>query len=171
MSTLVDHEIASWAHKGGVQPFDLEMVNPATINLRVGNSAKIEGPWGLIDVDLGKYSERLPYVVPPRGWILTSTLEWVAIPTDMAGEVMLRSSAARRGWDHHKAGFIDPGWNGILTLEFVNCLGMTGLPIYPGLELVQMKLEMLQSTPSKNYRETGRYHGATTVEQCKDDRL
>ena len=42
MSTLVDHEIASWAHKGGVQPFDLEMVNPATINLRVGNSSESE---------------------------------------------------------------------------------------------------------------------------------
>jgi dCTP deaminase len=171
MSTLVDHEIQAWAYKGGIRPFEPLLVNPVSINLRIGHSAKIETPSGLVNLDLSSYSENLPYLVPPGSWLLASTMEMVTIPGDMCGMVVLRSSAARRGWDHAQAGFVDAGWQGVLTLEFVNCLKYSFLPIYPGQQLVQLKLEQLREAPAKNYSMTGRYHGASTVEACKDSTL
>ena len=136
MSTLVDWEIAEWAEAGGVTPFEPELINPASINLRVGTTAKIESISGIIDPDLGAYSKFMPYIVPGGSWILCDVMEAISIPPNMEGTVVLRSSAARRGWDHAMAGFVDPGYGfgkpSKLTLEFVNCLRHHALPIYPG---------------------------------------
>ena len=71
MSALVDYEIARWAQGGAVTPFDPALVNPASLNLRVGTTAKIEvRDRGFMDLDLGAYSQDMPYLVPPGGWIL-----------------------------------------------------------------------------------------------------
>lgn len=178
MSALVDYEIENWARGGAVQPFDPAMINPASMNLRVGTTAKIEvRDRGIMDLDLGAYSRDMPYLVPPGGWILTDCLESIRLATDMEGSVVLRSSAARRGWDHAFAGFVDPGYgmgtpNGSkLTLEFVNCLKYQYLPIYPGIQLVQLRLNLLKTTPRRPYHLTGRYNDATQVEGCKDPTL
>lgn len=178
MSTLVDFEIERWAQGGAVYPFDPSLVNPASLNLRVGITAKIEYRYeGFQDIALGAYSEQNPYLVPPGGWILTDCLESIRIPSDMEGTVVLRSSAARRGWDHAMAGFVDPGYgmgtpNGSkLTLEFVNCLKYQHLPIYPGIQLVQLRLNMLKRSPRMPYHLTGRYNNAQQVEGCKDPTL
>ena len=177
MSTLVDWEIAEWAEAGGVTPFEPELINPASINLRVGTTAKIESISGIIDPDLGAYSKFMPYIVPGGSWILCDVMEAISIPPNMEGTVVLRSSAARRGWDHAMAGFVDPGYgmgtpNGSkLTLEFVNCLKYQFLPIYPGIQLVQLRINMLQTIPRRPYHLTGRYNDAQQVEGCKDPTL
>ena len=172
MSALVDYEIARWAQGGAVVPFDPELVNPASLNLRVGTTAKIEvRDRGFMDLDLGAYSRDTPYLVPPGGWILTDVQEMITLAPDMEGTVVLRSSAARRGWDHAMAGFVDPGYRGRLTLEFVNCLKYQFLPIYPGIQLVQLRINMLQTSPHRHYGKTGRYMDATQVEGCKDPTL
>jgi dCTP deaminase len=177
MTALVDYEIERWALGGALRPFDPTLVNPASINLRVGATAKIESMSGFIDVDLGAYTRDMPYLVPPGGWILTDCLESIRLASDMEGTVVLRSSAARRGWDHAMAGFVDPGYgmgtaNGSkLTLEFVNCLKFQHLPIYPGIQLVQLRINMLQRMPRKPYHLTGRYNDAQEVEGCKDPTL
>lgn len=171
MSALVDYEIERWAQGGAVRPFDPALVNPASLNLRVGNTAKIENPNGIENLDLGAYSRDMPFLVPPGGWILTDCMESIRLSGDMEGTVVLRSSAARRGWDHAMAGFVDPGYAGRLTLEFVNCLRHHALPIYPGIQLVQLRISMLQTTPRRHYGLTGRYNNATAVEGCKDPTL
>lgn len=174
MSSLIDRQIRSWAKMGGLKPFDPELVNPASINLRVGPTAKIETPNGIEDLDLSRYSDSFPYWVPPQGWILTDVMERIRIDPDMEALVVLRSSAARRGWDHALAGYVDPGYGyntpdgSVLTLEFVNCLRYHHLPIYPGLQLVQLRISMLQTVPTQHYGHTGRYNGAQKVEGCKD---
>ena len=171
MSALVDYEIDRWAQGGAVTPFDPALVNPASLNLRVGTTAKIETQKGIMDLDLGAYSQQMPYLVPPGGWILTDVMELITLATDMEGTVVLRSSAARRGWDHAMAGFVAPGYRGRLTLEFVNCLRYQFLPIYPGIQLVQLRLNMLRQLPRRHYGQTGRYNNATQVEGCKDPTL
>lgn len=170
--TLTDLEIAALAKAlGAIEPYTGERQNPASYNLGIGKCAKIETPQGIEDLDLARYSERNPFYLAPGGWILTDVEEFIRIPPDVEAQVILRSSAARRGWDHALAGFVDPGYEGRLTLEFVNCLRFHHLPIYPGLELVQLKLSLLASAPGKTYAATGRYQGADRVEGCKDPRL
>ena len=177
MSTLVDWQLREWAQLGHMTPFDPAQVNPASVNLRIGTTAKIETPSGIHSLDLKPFSETTPFLVEPGGWILTDVMEAISIPPYMEGTVVLRSSAARRGWDHAMAGFIDPGYGygkgkaSKLTLEFVNCLRHHSLPIYPGQALVQLRLNRLKVEPMEHYGITGRYNGATCVEGCKDPSL
>lgn len=179
MSTLVDWQIRRLAlENNAIGPFHEDQLNPASYNLTIGRKGFIEAPIigpkrtesGLTPVDLTK-----GFVVPPGGWILTDVQELIAIPSNVEAQVILRSSAARRGWDHALAGFVDPGYGldnpSRLTLEFVNCLTHHNLVIQTGMEMVQLKFSALQELPERGYDQTGRYHGATEVEGCKDQTL
>jgi dCTP deaminase len=106
--------------------------------------------------------------VPPGGWILAEVAEWVRIPASMEAFLCLRSSAARAGWDHCLAGYVDPGYEGRLTLELVNCRRDQSLPLVLGSQLIQIRLSRLEDIPETDYSETGRYQGDATVSGCKD---
>lgn len=153
---------------GGIEPFRLEQINPASYNLTIGNNLKEDRPYGWQDVDLTRYSKEKPYFVEMGRLILCDVQEFIRIPREMEAQVILRSSAARAGWDHANAGFVDPGYQGRLTLEFVNCRSFARLPIYPGQQLVQLRFQSLDLKPEKHYGHTGRYHQAQVVEACKD---
>lgn len=164
MSTLVDWQIRKLAgHNQGIRPYNEEQLNPASYNLRIGPTGQTETGH---KVDLVK-----GFTVAPGGWILTDVMEIVRIPPNHEAQVILRSSAARRGWDHAQAGFVDPGYRGVLTLEFVNCLTFRPLFIQTGMEMVQLKFSQLNAIPEKDYSSTGRYYGACEVEGCKDKTL
>ncbi|QNJ25889.1 dUTPase family protein [Synechococcus sp. SYN20] len=167
MSTLVDHQIRNLARSAdAIQPYSEEQLNPASYNLRIGTKGIIETPRGRRTVDLTN-----GFKVVPGGWILTDVEELISIPSDVEAQVILRSSAARRGWDHALAGYVDPGYEGRLTLEFVNCLKYEHLTIQTGMQMVQLKLSGLDALPERDYSLTGRYSGATEVEDCKDSTL
>lgn len=169
--TLLDRDLRSFGRCGRIRPFRDELVNPASYNLRIGTTAKIETAQGIEDLDLASYSRESPYWLEPGGWILTDVIEWVDIPPDHEACVVLRSSAARMGWDHALAGYIDPGYSGRLTLEFVNCLKHHCLPLYSGAQLVQIRITSLGQKPCSSYEVTGRYSNAVRVESCKDPEL
>lgn len=161
MSTLVDWQIRKLAGLNqGIRPFNEEQLNPASYNLRIGPNGLTESG-RKIDLVEG-------FEVPPGGFILTDVMEIVRVPPSHEAQVILRSSAARKGWDHALAGFVDPGYRGVLTLEFVNCLQTRPLFIQTGMELVQLKFSFLNAIPEKDYSATGRYFGASEVEACKD---
>lgn len=107
-------------------------------------------------------------MVSPGEWILVDVEEEVQMFGSLQGQVCLRSSAARAGWDHSFAGYVDPGYDGRLTLELRNVRSNIALPIYPGLQLVQLRIEQLAAVPERLYGQTGRYQGATAVQACLD---
>jgi dCTP deaminase len=51
--------------------------------------------------------------------VLASTIEWVHLPLDIAGMIWLRSTWARAGL-LFSGGWVDPGFNGNLTLSLFN---------------------------------------------------
>lgn len=145
---------------------DPSLVNPASIDLRIGVTVLFEvggGRWKRDD--LGRFSEHMPFVVSPGMLVLASTLERVSIPKQYCGSVHLKSTRAREGFDHAIAGFVDPGWDGILTLEIKNVTQYQTLGIYPGMPFVQLVLFKLSSPVRQGYR--GRYQGAVEVEGPK----
>lgn len=167
MATLVDWQIRRLCDLNkAITPFYEEQLNPASYNLSIGTRGIVENATGFEDVDLIE-----GYEVPPGGWILVDVKEWIRIPPDHEAQVILRSSAARKGWDHALAGYIDPGYRGRLTLEFTNCLRFHSLNIESGQQLVQIKLNRLLNTPQRDYSSTGRYCNADKVEGNKDDRI
>lgn len=69
--------------------------------------------------------------------ILISTLEWVSLPPHLKGVVTARSSWAREGLNIATATFIDPCYNGIITLELAN-LSQVPVALYPGMRIAQI---------------------------------
>lgn len=172
MTTLVDRQLRTWMHRGGLNPADYSLVNPASVNLRIGTVLTVESPGGgTYEVDISDTHVNNPFLVDPGEWILTHTQEIVTLTDRMEAEVCLRSSAARAGWQHALAGYIDPGWSGQITLEFQNVRRFQVLPIYPGLELCQLRVRGLDLAPSADYSKTGRYQGDMGVQVNKDKTL
>ena len=77
------------------------------------------------------------------------------------------SSRAREGIEHLLAGYLDPGFHGIVTLELINSRQLHPVPIWPGMKIGQLKLSPLQAPPERGYSKTGRYHQAQMVEASK----
>jgi len=95
----------------------------------------------------------------PRGiCTLVPTIEWVELPTDVAGTLLCRSSFGRRGV-LIGAGYVDPGFRGHLTLCLTN-MGSEDVSIRTNDRIVQMILHEVRDGRS-GY--SGRYqdsHGA-----------
>ena len=96
------------------------------------------GDW--FEVDL---TER-GYALDPGEFILAHTAETITIPDDCSAMVLLRSSAARAGYEHSLAGWCDPGFSGQITLELRNNLRFRHLPVSAGLRLCQLVVHKLR---------------------------
>ncbi len=77
------------------------------------------------------------FLLHPGTVALVPTLEWVRLPLDLHGYVTARSTWAREGLSIATAAFIEPRYQGIITLELSN-LGQVALALYPGLRIAQI---------------------------------
>ena len=164
MAVLPDHVL----HALGPDlctPFAPELVNPASIDVRLGFKICTENVDEHFDQDY--INPMLGYDLAPGEFILAETLEYVRIPPDIAAFFSLKSSRAREGLQHLMAGFVDPGWNGRLTLELHNSLQHASILLVPEMRIGQLVLHRLESKPLKDYSQTGRYQGAVQVEESK----
>lgn len=165
---------------------DTNLINPASFDVRVGNHLRLEKQGRGINLrpttvkavleyqqdvsnntfydDLGLIGDEV-YWMRPGEFVLVSMLETIHVPDDCTMSFYLKSSRAREGYEHSNAGWIDPGWKGVLTMEIKNNLGWHNLPIYSGLRIGQMKVEQLTTSVLRPYK--GRYHGAIGVEVSK----
>lgn len=105
------------------------------------------------------------YWLTPGEMILISMLEVTSIPDDIGALFHLKSTRAREGYEHANAGWIDPGWPGVLTLEIKNNLRYNCIPIFAGLRIGQLVFHELTTRAGKPY--SGRYRAADTVEPGK----
>lgn len=143
-----------------VEPFDREMVQPSSVDLRLDNKFLIPeySPW--IIADPAKENDFLhpveveegdSYILGPQQFALGSTYEKVSIPTDLAGRFEGKSSLGRLGlFTHITAGFIDPGFEGYITMEFFNAL-MVPIRLHPGMKIGQLCLFEMKRPPMNPY--------------------
>lgn len=126
----------------------------------------------VIDVDkgLGHQDPMTQYDVPdgeafilqPKAFALGATKERVKIPDDLVGWLDGRSSLARIGlMVHATAHTLEPGWNGVITLEFFNA-GNIALALRPGMRVCAVSFEPLTSPALNPY---DRKEGAKYVNQ------
>ena len=79
--------------------------------------------------------------------MLGSTLERVALPDDLVARLEGKSSLGRLGLlIHSTAGYVDPGWDGYLTLELSNVANLP-ITLYPGMKIGQISFFRL-TTPA-----------------------
>ena len=115
---MASHVMVDWMIRrqaemfGLVDPYDPELVNPASLDLRLGDHLLIEScEHGFVRYDLSAHSEADPYELKPGQFVLAPSVETINLPPYLVGEVRLKSSMARRGLEHLNAGYCDPGWN------------------------------------------------------------
>ncbi len=145
----------------GPQPLNIQ---PASIEMHLSN--RVVRRVGRTIQATEDYEDGAPISIRPGEFILASTQETVRIPATLVGQVEGKSSWARRGLlVHVTAGFIDPGFQGAITLEIVN---LSSVNIYPmvGQRIAQLAVHQLDSEPEYLYGspELGsHYQGQTTT--------
>lgn len=167
---LPDFEIARMCLGGLVTPFDSTLINPASLDVRLGDKVllEVEEQRNLRAFDISIYNRDTPFLLDPGEFILAHTLETFNVPDDVAGQFALKSSVARSGIEHLMAGYIDPGFNNsVLTLELKNARRSHPVFLWPGMRIGQIIWQRMAATPTTSYRESGRYNGDKSVTASK----
>lgn len=139
-----------------------DQIGPASIDLKLGPIFKyfnitkqhlLDIKNGLPDDDFivtKKLNKDEPFVLHPNNFVLAATKEYVIVPDNMILRVEGKSTLARLGILVHTAGFVDPGFEGTLTLEISN---QSNLPValYPEMYICQIAVEYLSSPAEVPY--------------------
>lgn len=163
---LADWQITARCRGGMVSPFDPALINPASLDVRLGDTLLIESAVDdvMVPYPLAGHTEENPYLLKPGQFVLACTAETLHLPTDIAAQFMLKSSRAREGIEHLMAGYADPGFHGVMTLELINSRQLHPVALWPGMRIGQMVFHAMAATPQRSYAVTGRYNGSPTVQ-------
>jgi dCTP deaminase len=152
-------------------------IQPASIDLRLGLDFQTFNFTQLALIDpldpesfahlttLVHLTEDDRFIVHPGQFILATTLEHVEVPGDLVARLEGRSSVGRLGIViHSTAGYIDPGFQGTVTLEISN-LGVLPVALYPLMRICQIAFEQMSSPVSEGYdiKRTAKYQGQQTA--------
>ncbi len=140
-----------------IDPFDEACLQPASVDLRCDNLFRVFRNYTsqVIDVkldqrDLTELVDIGPegyFILHPGEFVLGSTLERVALADDLVGRVEGKSSLGRLGLlIHSTAGFVDPGFDGHITLELSNVANLP-ITIYPRMKIGQISF-LRMTTPA-----------------------
>ena len=160
---LSDRDLRAELDSGrlGVDPLDTSLVQPSSIDVRLDSLFRVFNNSRYTHIDPAQQQDELttlvdpgegePFVLHPGEFVLGATLERVRLPDDLAGRLEGKSSLGRLGLlTHSTAGFIDPGFDGHITLELSN---VANLPIilWPGMKIGQLCLLRLSSPAEVPY--------------------
>jgi dCTP deaminase len=181
-SVLSDGTIRRLVDEGRIKidPWDDAMVQPASVDLKLGPSFRVFHNFRVPAIDLADPPSNLTehvnvgdgdsFVIHPGEFVLGRTQEWVELPDDLVARIEGKSSLGRLGLIvHATAGFVDPGWKGTLTLEITN---LTRVPIilWPGKPIAQLSFMTLDRPAERPYGhpELGsHYHGQVDATESR----
>ena len=153
-----------------IDPFDETCVQPSSVDLHVDPRFRVfaNSRYPYIDVrvempdltELVEVSGDDPFILHPGEFVLGATLERVALPDDLVARLEGKSSLGRLGLlIHSTAGYVDPGWDGYLTLELSNVANLP-ITLYPGMKIGQISFFQLTSPAETPYGKAGnKYQG------------
>jgi dCTP deaminase len=165
MATIVDAQIRHLCKTQGlVEPFNPDMINPASIDVTLGDDLLVENDHGGFTPFSIKDDT---FYMPPGAFVLAHTAELVRVPNHLECIFQLKSTIGRLGYNHALAGYIDPGFCGRVTLELKNYRRFKELPLRAGMRIGQLRFAQLDAIPIRSYAVTGRYHQDMTVQEAK----
>ena len=150
---LPDHWIEQFGKEGGIFPFVPEHVNPASYDVTLGDH------WICPTRDPEEFKADR-FILFPNEVILATTAEIIKMPRDVVADLKLKSSLGRLWLNHSLSGWIDPNFQGQVTLEFQN-LGPYPRELRAGMRVAQLVFIKMDSPPRVAYGEngTGHYQG------------
>jgi len=162
-SVLSDGTIRELIESGRikVEPYDPAMIQPASVDVRLGGSFRVFHNHRIQSIDLADPPRDLTehveiaddgeFVIHPGEFVLGRTVELVEIPDDVVCRIEGKSSIGRMGLVvHATAGFVDPGFRGTLTLEITN-FNSVPIVLRPGLPIAQLSFMALDRAAEKPY--------------------
>lgn len=171
MSLLSDRDIekAMAAGQIGIAPFDRALLQPASIDVRLGDEfrvfprdwrdrhgvidPRVEEPTALVTVPAG-----VPFVLGPGQFVLGSTVETLSLDDSIAARYEGKSSIGRLGLlSHCTAAFVDPSFSGSITLELHNLM-QRPLRLWPGMKIGQLCFFDLTSRARVPYGRAGNHY-------------
>ena len=151
-----------------IDPFDDGLVQPASVDMRLDRYFRVflnhtmpvidvkqnlEELTRLVELDQESDPERT-FILHPGEFVLGSTLERVAVPDDLVARVEGKSSLGRLGLlIHSTAGFVDPGFDGHITLELSNVASLP-ITLYPGMKIGQISFLRMTTEAETPYGST-----------------
>jgi len=183
---LVDHEIDELLKSDELKIIPLmysgqvikgkerNQLGTTSVDVRLGTSFQVFSPHqsGIIDfitqegeAFFNESSKRIDLdfmdsiTIAPRQFMLGHSMEYIKLPNSICGNLEGRSSFARLGLEiHMTAGFIDPGFEGVITFEIYNA-GPTTIRLYPGMRIGQIRLEQNNEPRNKYGQKNVKYKG------------
>lgn len=179
MSYLNHDEITDLIHAGGEVTNALdENIGAASLDVRLGTTILVESRpegYGPLVVDYRRRQklemremtlDSSGFMLSPGDFILAHTMEVCNFADDTAALFRIKSSMGRIGLEHMDAGWVDPGFRGVLTLEFANMTRYHSILIRPGDPIGQLVFfKGTKVDPEHSYRTRGNYNDATSATQ------
>lgn len=148
-----------------IDPYDPSLLQPSSVDVRVDRYFRVfhNARYPYIDVrepqedltELVEIEDGQPFILHPGEFVLGSTLERIRLPDDLVARLEGKSSLGRLGLlIHSTAGFIDPGWDGHVTLELSNVANLP-ITIYYGMKIGQVSFVRLSEPAEAPYGSAG----------------
>ena len=171
---MSDRDIRAQIEAGniGLEPLDMGLLQPSSFDVRLDRFFRLFDNHKYAYIDPAEEMSELTrfvevaadeaFILHPGEFVLGSTYEFVSLPDNIAARLEGKSSLGRLGLlTHSTAGFVDPGFNGHVTLELAN---VSDLPIklWPGMKVGQLCFFQLSSpseTPYGSAKYLNRYQG------------
>lgn len=160
---LSDRDIRAQIEAGriGLDPLNMELIQPSSMDVRLDRFFRLfdNHKYPFIDPreqqdDLTRFVEVAadePFILHPGEFVLGSTFEFVSLPDDIAARLEGKSSLGRLGLlTHSTAGFVDPGFQGHVTLELSNVATLP-IKLWPGMKIGQLCFFQLSSASENPY--------------------
>ena len=149
----------------GIEPYEEDLLQPSSVDVRVDRFFRVfhNARYPYIDVkrpmdeltELVQVDQGEPFILHPGEFVLGSTLERIRLPDDLVARLEGKSSLGRLGLlIHSTAGFIDPGWDGHVTLELSNVANLP-ITIYYGMKIGQLSFVQLTEPAETPYGSDG----------------
>jgi dCTP deaminase len=164
---LSDRTIKRLLDEGRIEidPYDPALLQPSSVDVRVDRFFRVfhNARYPYIDVkqpqedltELVEVDEETAFILHPGEFVLGSTLERVRLPDDLVARLEGKSSLGRLGLlIHSTAGYIDPGWDGQVTLELSNVANLP-ITIYYGMKIGQISFVQLSEPADSPYGAAG----------------
>lgn len=145
----------------GIAPLERFQIQPASVDIRLGNTFSIveDFPDGIITMDSKIAYKTITadrYVLMPGQFVLATTMEYFKLPENLTAFVEGRSSLGRMGLFIQNAGWVDPGFEGEITLELFNA-NKCAIELKAGRRVGQLVFAEMDKPALHPYR--GKYQG------------
>ena len=160
---LSDRDIKAGIDAGDIalDPYDPAMVQPSSIDVRIDRLFRLFDNHRYPFIDPAEEQPELTrlvevdaddaFILHPGEFVLASTFERVTLGNGIAARLEGKSSLGRLGLiTHSTAGFIDPGFEGHVTLELANVATLP-IKLWPGMKIGQLCFFQLSSEAEHPY--------------------